>query len=93
MRRLANTLQTIDISNKPEVLALVDDIVSSGVPRVLRASGSRVVLITPYATSKTDAQRQALERAGGSWTAEEAEALKQKVRESRAVPPEPAVEL
>ena len=93
MRRLANACQTIDISNKPEVLALVEDIVSSGEPRVLRAGGSRVVIITPYAASKSDTQRQALKRAAGSWTVEEAEALKQRVRESRAWPPEPAVEL
>ena len=98
MRRLASTPLTIDISRRPDVLEIVQEVVTSGRPRVLRKGAVDLVVVTPYAPRATSRQhlvktQTAFARAAGTWPEEFAEEVQRQIRTSRIAPPKPPVEL
>lgn len=98
VRRLASTPLTIDISRKPDVLEIVQDVVTSGRPRILRKGDVDLVVVTPYASRQASHRHHlktqaALERAAGSWPEAFADEVQDQIRESRKAPTKPPVEL
>jgi hypothetical protein len=98
VRRLANTPLAIDISRKPDVLTLAEEVVTSGRPRVLRKGGVELVVMLPYTPRRRAPQpgvkpQNALARAAGSWPEEFGEEVQRQIRESRNAPPKPPAAL
>jgi hypothetical protein len=95
---LANAPLAIDISRKPDVLTLAEEVVTSGRPRILRKGGVELVVMMPYTPNRTSPQpgittEEAFARAAGTWPEEFGEEVQRQIRESRNAPPKPPVAL
>jgi len=71
---MAKTHEAIDISESPELLRLVDEVRSTGVPRVLKRGDEDLAVLTPVKPKSsfqwrelTEEDFQAFRSAAGSW--------------------------
>jgi hypothetical protein len=95
---LANATLAIDISRRPDVLTLAEEVVTSGRPRILRKGGVELVVMMPFTPNRTAPQpgvttEEAFARAAGTWPEEFGDEVQHQVRQSRNAQPKPPVEL
>lgn len=92
---------SIDISNSPELLRIVEEVKTSRKPRILTKNSEHVALLMPVDTAtplkkkreKTIADYEAFRSAAGSWKDVDIEEFKKNMYESRKRSTRPPVEL
>jgi hypothetical protein len=96
---MASERQPIDITNLPALRALVAEAQASDAPRILRAEGEDIAILTPlrpasrrHAPSETDVAAF-LATAGGWQELVDTERLKEDIATSRRLSSRPPVEL
>lgn len=95
----AAAAEMVDISEMPELLALVERARTTGVPLELRRGGETMAQLTPPASAKrrrarrvpTQADIEAFRSAAGSWHDVDVEAFKAYIRERRDASSRPPV--
>ena len=98
---MARELQPIDITNVPELRALIAEVRASNVPRVLRAGSEDVAILMPMrpptrrrGRAKTPADYAAFLATAGGWQGlVDTEQLKADIATSRSISSRPPVEL
>jgi hypothetical protein len=98
---MAEDHQTMDISNNPDLLRLVEEVRRSNSPLVLRQDDQEIAVILPLANgkprrgkrAKTQADYEAFLAAAGSWKDVDVEAFKAYIRERRDASSRPPVDL
>jgi len=94
-------IPSIDISNSPELLRIVEEVKTSKKPRILKKDSENVALIMPVGTAKTAKKREktksdyeAFKSAAGGWKGiVDTEKLKQDIYKSRKISTRPPLEL
>ena len=99
---MAEDHQTMDISNNPDLLRLVEEVRRSNSPLILRQDDREIAVILPIANGrrrrgkrvKTQEDYEAFLAAAGSWKGlVDTEKLKRDIAESRAIPSRPPPDL
>jgi hypothetical protein len=96
---MARELKSIDISDNPELLRIVEEVRSSNEPRVLRRNREDLVIVSPAKRArrsrrtKTPADYAAFRAAAGSWKDVDTDKLIADIYESRRLSSRPPVEL
>ncbi|MBI2906835.1 MAG: hypothetical protein HYX92_04165 [Chloroflexi bacterium] len=87
---MARELKTIDISNVPELLRIVEEVRATNEPRVLRRDSEELAVLTPSpkrrrrtVRAKTKADYEAFRTAAGSWKDVDTDKLVAEIYESR----------
>jgi hypothetical protein len=87
---VAEPIEPLDVTNRPELLALAQEVSASGRPRLLRRNGETLAMLVPVTTSrrsrkrrKTKADYEAFLSAAGSWSDVDTDELLATIYESR----------
>ena len=90
---MARESKTIDISNMPEVIHLVEEVRGTNEPYVLRRAGEEVAILMPATLvvkrrrrvkrAPTEADYEAFRSAAGSWTDVDTDKFLAEIYESR----------
>lgn len=100
--RVARERETLDISQNPALIQLVDEIRARNTPRVLQRDNEDVAIVLPIANGtkrrtkrvKTEADYQAFLASAGGWKdLVDTEQLKRDIAKSRARSSRPLIEL
>ena len=98
---MTRELTPIDISHVPDLVRLVEEVTTSGKPRVLRRDSEDVAILMPLRptigrrkpSKKTEADHEAFLASAGSWADVDTDKLLEDIYESRRTPDRPPVEL
>ncbi len=99
---MAGELNSIDISNTPDLLRLAEEVAESGKPWVLRRADEDVAVLMPVKKptsrrrtgwKKTKADDEAFLASAGGWSDVDTDTLIEDIYESRRISIRPPVEL
>jgi hypothetical protein len=95
---MVRDLKQVDISNIPDLLRIVEEMVASNEPRVLRRQNEDVAILMPARKRRTrhvgtQADYEAFRSAAGGWKDVDTDKLIADIYADRALSDRPAIEL